>query len=54
MPVHSGKDSKGCYMQWGGHGKKYYYRCGNEASRKRAEKKASAQGAAAHAAGYAG
>jgi len=54
MPTHSGKDAKGCFQQWGGHGKKYYYTCGDDAARSRATKKANAQGRAAHAAGYVG
>lgn len=54
MPTHTGKDSKGCYAQWGGHGKKYYYTCGNKAARNRAIRKANAQGQAAHAHGYTG
>lgn len=28
MPTHTGKDSKGCFAQWGS-GKKYYYKCGD-------------------------
>jgi hypothetical protein len=47
MPVRTGKDSKGCYAQWGNHGKRYYYTCGNERSRRRARQKAHLQGAAA-------
>lgn len=54
MPTHTGKDKKGCYAQWGGHGKKYYYQCGNEEARKRAVRKANKQGQAAHAHGYTG
>lgn len=54
MPTHTGKDSKGCYAQWGGHGKKYYYTCGNAAARKTAIGKANKQGQAAHAHGYTG
>lgn len=53
MPVHTGKDSKGCFAQWGGQ-KKYYYTCGDKQARKRAEAKAAAQGKAAHASGYTG
>jgi hypothetical protein len=53
MPVHTGKDSKGCFAQWG-RGKKYYYTCGNSNARKRAKLKAAAQGRAAHAKGYTG
>src|SRR3990172_9987650 len=54
MPTHMSKDAKGCFAQWGGHGKKYYYPCGDDAARGRATKKANAQGQAAHAAGYVG
>ena len=54
MPTHTGKDAKGCFCQWGGHGKKYYYTCGDDAARGRATKKANAQGQAVHAAGYVG
>ncbi len=50
MPTHTGKDSKGCYAQWGNQ-KKYYYKCGNAAARARAKAKANAQGQAAHASG---
>jgi len=45
MPVHTGKDSKGCFAQWGSQAK-YYYTCGNEAGRKKAKQKAYLQGAA--------
>lgn len=54
MPTRTGKDSKGCYAKWGGHGKKYYYACGNKAAREAAVGKANKQGAAAHANGYTG
>jgi hypothetical protein len=54
MPVATGKDTKGCYARWGGHGKKYYYKCGDSAARDRAKVKAGKQGQAAHAAGYKG
>jgi hypothetical protein len=54
MPVHTGKDSKSCFAQWGGHGKKYYYTCGDDAARGHAVKKAEAQGRAAYAHGYRG
>lgn len=53
MPTHTGKDSKGCYAQWGGQ-KKYYYECGNNKAKKAAIMKANRQGHAAHAAGYKG
>jgi len=54
MPVHTGKDSQGCFAQWGKHGKKYYYECGDSAARARAKKKAERQGRAAYAQGYRG
>jgi hypothetical protein len=53
MPVHIGKDSRGCFCQWGRQ-KKYYYKCGDPAARERARKKAEAQGKAAYAHGYRG
>jgi len=46
MPVHTGKDSKGCYARWGEHGKKYYYKCKDKESRERAENRALQQGRA--------
>ena len=54
MPVHRGKDNKGSYYQWGGHGKKYYYIAGNKASRERALMKSQAQARAIYASGYRG
>lgn len=54
MPTHTGKDAKGCFAQWGGHGAKYYFTCNDDAARKRAIAKADAQGRAAHAHGYVG
>lgn len=53
MPVTTGKDSKGCYAQWGSQ-KRYYYTCGNKRARERAKKKAERQGRAIRAAGYEG
>lgn len=53
MPVHTGKDAKGCFAQWGSQ-KKYYFTCGNEAARKRAQSKAEAQGRAVRAQGWTG
>lgn len=47
MPVHTGKDTEGCFAQWGKSGKKYYYECGNSDARKKAEQKAYVQGIAA-------
>jgi len=52
MPTHTGSDSQGCYARWGNHGKKYYYKCGDDAARDRAKAKADKQGQAAHAGGY--
>lgn len=54
MPIHTGKDSKGCFAIWGGHGKKYYYKCKNAAARKRAKAKAAKQAKAAYSSGYKG
>jgi hypothetical protein len=45
MPVHSGKDSKGSFYQWGSR-TKYYYTPGNKASRNRAKQLATMQGIA--------
>jgi hypothetical protein len=53
MPTHTGKDSKGCFAQWGS-GKKYYYTCGNAVEREAAKSKADKQGKAAYASGYKG
>lgn len=54
MPTHTGKEGDKCFAQWGSHGKKYFYTCGNDSARKRAISKANAQGRAAHAHGYVG
>jgi len=54
MPTHTGKDKKGCYAQWGNHGHKYYYECGNAVAREAAKDKADKQGRAAYAHGYKG
>lgn len=51
MPTHFGKDSKGCYAQWGKQ-KKYYYACGNKQARARAKSKADKQGAAIRSTGW--
>ena len=51
MPVHFGKDSKGCFAQWGSQ-KKYYYTCGSKSGKAGAAKKAGAQGAAVRRSGY--
>ena len=52
MPVHRRRDHKGPYMQWGNHGKKYYYKPHSPRSLKIALGKAIRQGQAAHANGY--
>lgn len=52
MPIHTGKDSKGDYVQWGGHGAKYYYKPNDPESRDRARRKSQKQAAAAHASGF--
>jgi uncharacterized radical SAM superfamily Fe-S cluster-containing enzyme len=49
MPIHSGKDDKGCFEQYGSKGAKYYHECGNEQARANAKKKAIAQANAAGA-----
>jgi hypothetical protein len=51
MPVRRGKDSRGCYYQWGSQ-TRYYYTAGNKASRTRAKNKAEAQGIAIRATGW--
>lgn len=51
MPIHSGKDSKGPFIQWG-HQKKYYYKAGNKASLAAAKAKAKKQMNAIFASGY--
>ena len=45
MPVNTGKDQKGCFARYGKQ-KKYYYKCGDDAARKRAVVKATKQGLA--------
>jgi len=52
MPVHTGKDSDGCYAQWGKSGKKYYYKCGDEDAESDAKAKAHKQGYAITVSGY--
>lgn len=54
MPVHSGKDGEGCFMQWGNSGKKYHYECGNGKAKSAAKRKAELQGVAAYSHGYKG
>lgn len=44
MPINMGKDSNGCYAAWGQEGKKYYYECDSESSKKSARSKAHRQG----------
>jgi len=51
MPVQTGKDKDGCFARWGEQGKKYYYTCKDETSRKRAKDKARKQGQAIKAKG---
>jgi len=51
MPTKSGKDSKGCFWQWGSKAK-YYYTCGDKDASARAKAKADKQGTAAYATGY--
>jgi hypothetical protein len=53
MPVKRGRDKNGPYYQWGDSGKKYHYAVGDKAGRERAKQRASKQGQAAHARGYA-
>jgi len=43
MPTKTKQDIKGCYAQWGEHGAKYYYICGNEEARQNAVDKANTQ-----------
>ena len=54
MPIHSGKDSKGPYYQWGHSGKKYYYISGNKRSREAAKAKSQKQAVAIYASGWRG
>ena len=54
MPIHDGHDATGSYIQWGGHGAKYYYGSRTGVSREEATHKAARQAAAAHAHGYRG
>jgi hypothetical protein len=54
MPVHRGQDTKGPFYQWGNHGKKYYYKAGDKASRERALAKSNQQARAIYAHGYRG
>ena len=49
MPLITDIDKKGCFVQFGQRGKKYYYPCENERELKRARRKALQQ---ARAMGY--
>jgi hypothetical protein len=49
MPVRRGRDAAGCYYQWGGMGKRYYYTPGSYRSRARAQARAARQGRAIEA-----
>ena len=53
MPTHFGKDTKGCFAQWGSQAK-YHYECGNAQAKAAAKAKADKQGSAAYAGGYRG
>lgn len=52
MPVHVGHDNNGPYFQWGGSGKKYYYKSGDKEARTKACQDAARQGRAAFAHGW--
>lgn len=51
MPIHTGRDSKGPYYQWG-HQAKYHYKPNNPISRAKALKKAKLQERVIIASGY--
>jgi hypothetical protein len=53
MPVKRGKDTKGCFYQWGSQ-KKYYYSCEDTKSRRNAYNKARRQAKAIYSSGYKG
>ena len=53
MPVKRGKDSRGCFYQWGSQ-KKYYFNCEDKSAAKQAKSKAHEQEAAAFASGFKG
>jgi len=53
MPVTTSKDKRGCFARWGSQ-KKYYYICGDSASRERAKKRAEKQARAIYSSGYKG
>lgn len=52
MPVKTKSGDGKCWAQWGQEGAKYYYECGNEEARKRAEAKAAEQGRAIESSKY--
>ena len=55
MPIKSGRDSEGCFYQYGETtGKKYHYKCGNELERQKAYDKAREQEQAVISSGYNG
>jgi hypothetical protein len=49
MPAHSGTENGKCFYQWGQHGAKYFYTCGDKQALERAKNKANKQGQAEHA-----
>lgn len=49
MPVRRGRDSEGPFYQWGETGRRYRYTPGDEEGRRRAKRRAEAQGRAASA-----
>jgi hypothetical protein len=52
MPINTRKDKKGYYVQWGNHGKKYYFDHKSYDSYETAHKKAIKQSVAAMYHGY--
>lgn len=54
MPIHSGKDKTGLFIQWGTTGKKYYYNPQDEKSKEQAQKKAEKQQTAIYSSGWKG
>jgi len=51
MPIHTGRDSKGPFVQWG-HQKKYHYKAGDKKSLAAAKARAKKQMSAIFASGY--
>lgn len=51
MPIKSGRDSEGCFYQYGNQ-TKYHYKCGNELERQNAYEKAKEQEIAIISSGY--